>query len=278
MMKEGSFKGLGGLNIHTRNWMPESKPKAILVISHGFNAHSGQYTWVADQFAAKGYAVFALDHRGRGLSEGERFYVNSISDYVDDLATFIGMAKSQVSGVPVFLLGHSAGGVVACTYCLDHQKEIDGLICEDFAYQVPAPDFALAVFKGLAHVAPHAHVVKLHNKDFSRDPAWVAKMDADPLIKDEVQPTQTMAAMVLADDRLKKEFGNIKLPVFIIHGTEDHVTRPSGSQEFFDNAGSSDKTLKFYEGHYHDSLNDIGKEEVLADIENWIGSRIPVRV
>ena len=277
-MKEGSFKGVGGLNIFTRTWLPESKPKAVLVISHGFNAHSGQYTWVAEQFVAKGYAVFALDHRGRGRSEGERYYVDSVQEYADDLATFIGMAKSEVKGLPVFLLGHSAGGVIACTYCLDHQREIDGLICEDFAYQVPAPDFALTVLKGLAHLAPHAHVTKLHNKDFSRDPKWVAVLDADPLVNGEVQPTQTMAAMVIADERLKKEFGNIKLPVLIIHGTEDHVTRPSGSQEFYDNAGSSDKTLKFYDGAYHDLLNDIDKVEVFADIENWIGSHIPAVV
>ena len=70
----------------------------------------------------------------------------------------------------MFLLGHSAGGVVACLYALDHQAELAGLICESFAFQVPAPDFALAVLKGLGHVSPHAHVLHLKNADFSRDP------------------------------------------------------------------------------------------------------------
>ena len=86
----------------------------------------------------------------------------------------------------MFLLGHSAGGVVACIYALEHQDELAGLICESFAYQVPAPDFALAVLKGLSHVAPHAHVLKLKNEDFSRDPQVVAAMNADPLIANEI--------------------------------------------------------------------------------------------
>jgi acylglycerol lipase len=100
------------------------------------------------------------------------------------------------------MLGHSAGGVVACLYTLDHQGELAGLICESFAHELPAPDFALAVFKGLSHVAPHAHVLHLPNERFSRDPKAVEAMNNDPLIAQETQPTRTMAAMVRADKRL----------------------------------------------------------------------------
>jgi acylglycerol lipase len=173
------------------------------------------------------------------------------------------------------VLGHSAGGVVSCIYALEHQADIAGLICESFAFQVPAPDFALAVLKGLAHVAPHAHVLKLKNEDFSRDPKVVAAMNNDPLIAHEVQPTQTVAEMVRADERLKKEFPLIKLPVLILHGTSDKATKPSGSQLFHEKAGSTDKTLKLYEGHYHDLLNDVGKETVIADILSWVRARLP---
>ena len=81
------------------------------------------------------------------------------------------MVKAREPGLPVFLLGHSAGGVIACIYALEHQDEIDGLICESFAHEVPAPDFALAVVKGLSRILPHAHALKLKNEDFSRDPA-----------------------------------------------------------------------------------------------------------
>jgi len=247
----------------------------VVAIVPGFNSHSAYYAWVAGQFVAGGLSVYALDLRGRGKSDGERFYVEKFADYVGDVATFVTLAKSRESGLPVFLLGHSAGGVVACVYTLEHQAELTGLICESFAHQVPAPDFALAVLKGLSHVAPHAHVLHLKNEDFSRDPNVVAAMNADPLIAHETQPTQTVAAMVRADERLKKEFPLITLPVLILHGTLDKATKPSGSQFFYDTAGSRDKTLKLYDGHFHDLLNDIDKEVVMADITRWIDARLP---
>ena len=128
---------------------------------------------------ATGLAAYALDLRGRGKSDGERFYVEKFGDYVSDVATLVGLVKSRKPGLPVFLLGHSAGGVVACLYTVEHQAELAGLICESFAFQVPAPNFALAVFKGLSHVAPHAHVLHLKNEDFSRDSNVVEAMNAD---------------------------------------------------------------------------------------------------
>ena len=148
---------------------------------------------------------------------------------------------------------------------------LSGLICESFAYKLPAPDFALAVFKGLGHLAPHAHVLRLKNEDFSRDPAVVQAMNADPLIAHETQPTQTLAEMVRADERLTEAFPRITLPLLILHGTGDKATRASGSQFFYETAGSTDKTLKLYDGHFHDLLNDLGKEAVIADIARWIG-------
>ena len=273
-MNESSFEGVGGLKIFTRSWHPDGQPRAVVVIVHGFNSHSGYYTWVAEQFVADGLAAYALDLRGRGKSDGERFYVQKFDDYVNDLATFVTIAKSAEPGLPVFLLGHSAGGVVSCVYTIEHQDELAGFICESFAHEVPAPDFALAVLKGLSHVAPHAHVLKLKNEDFSRDPEVVAAMNDDPLIAHEVQPTQTVAEMVRADERLKVEFPQITLPVLILHGTEDKATKPSGSQRFYDMASSTDKSLELYEGHYHDLLNDLGKEEVMADITAWINDHL----
>ena len=275
-MTESSFKGVGGLNISTRSWHPGAEAlRGVLVIIPGFNSHSGYYEWVASQLVSEGLAVYSIDHRGRGKSDGERFYVQNFEDYVTDVASFVAIIKKQESGLPVFMLGHSAGGVVACNYAIDYQQELAGLICESFAYEVPAPDFALAVLKGLSHIAPHAHVLKLHNEDFSRDPRVVESMNNDPLIAHEAQPTQTVAAMVRADERLKKDFAQITLPILILHGTMDKATKPGGSQHFYDSAGSKDKTLKLYEGHVHDLLNDLDKETVMNDIKTWIDERIP---
>ena len=274
-MNEDRFQGVGGLNIFMRSWRPREPARAAIVLVHGFNAHSGHYQWVADQLVASGLAAYALDLRGRGHSDGERFYVQRFGDYVDDVGKLVTIVKAREPRAPVFMLGHSAGGVVACMYALEHQAELAGLICESFAHEVPAPSFVLAVMKGLSHVAPHAHVLKLKNEDFSRDPKRVAELDHDPLIAHEVQPTQTVAEMVRADDRLTREFSKITLPVLILHGTADKATRPSGSKRFYEMAGSVDKTLKLYDGYVHDLLADVGKETVMADLLGWLNSRIP---
>jgi acylglycerol lipase len=273
---EDHFEGVGDLNIVFRTWRPAVKPRGVVVIVPGFNSHSGYYGWVAEQFVADGLAVYAVDLRGRGKSDGERFYIDTFADYVSDVAGVMEIAKSREPDLPVFVLGHSAGGVVACLYALENQAGLAGLICESFAFQVPAPDFALAVLKGLSRIAPHAHVLRLKNEDFSRDPAIVEAMNADPLIAHESQPTKTVAEMVRADERLKKEFRLMTLPVLILHGTADKATKPSGSQLFYDTAGSADKTLKFYDGHFHDLFNDKDKEIVMADVKGWVDERLSI--
>ena len=271
-----TFADSAGLNIFFRSWRPATSPRAVVAIVPGFNSHSGYYSWVAEQLVDIGVAVYALDLRGRGRSEGDRYFVASFAEYVDDVAGMINIIENREAGLPVYLLGHSAGGVVSCLFTLAHQRQLAGLICESFAFQVPAPDFALAVFKGLAHVAPHAHILHLKNEDFSRDPAVVARMNADPLIANEAQPTQTLAEMVRADERLEQSFQSITLPLLILHGTADRAAKASGSEYFYNTAGSADKTLKLYDGHYHDLLNDVGKEAVMGDITRWLERHLAV--
>lgn len=273
-MKEEFFSGRGGTRIFMRSWHPTQTPRAVVVICHGVNSHSGQYFWAAEQLQAAGFVVYAYDHRGRGKSEGGRFFIDDIGDYTEDLGTLIALAKSREPGLKVFLLGHSAGGVVSSTYVLDHQSELAGFICESFAFQVPAPPFVLAIVKGLSKLAPKLPVLKLKNEDFSRDPEAVRKLNADPFTQGEVQPAKTVAALVRATERMRREFPTITLPVFIMHGTADKATVPAGSQFFYDTVGSKDKTLRLYQDHFHDLLNDIDKQVVMADIIGWIGARL----
>jgi alpha-beta hydrolase superfamily lysophospholipase len=274
-LQEERLESSKGIKIFVRSWHPKAAPRAVVVICHGVNSHGGQYVWVGEQLVARDLAVYALDLRGRGRSEGERFYVEDVVDYVSDVAVTIAKAKSRYPGVPVFLLGHSAGGVVSSTYVLDHPEGLAGFICESFAFQVPAPGFALAAIKGISHLAPRIPVLKLRNEDFTRDPKAVEALNADPLTAHEAQPAITVAALVRADERLKEEFPKMRLPLLIMHGTDDKATVCKGSQFFYETAGSGDKTLKLYEGHYHDLLNDLGKEQVLEDIRTWIEARVP---
>jgi acylglycerol lipase len=273
-MTDDTLKNDDGLSIFFRTWTPDKAPRGLVVVVHGFNSHSGYYHWVAQRLTSLGLAVTALDLRGRGHSEGERFFVADFEQYVADVDLVLTHVKSTAPGLPLFLLGHSAGGVVACLYALDKGNELAGLICESFAYRLPAPALVLSILKGLSHIAPHTHVLKLKNADFSRDPAIIAEMNGDPLIANEVQPTQTLAAMVRADDRLQQRFASMTLPLLILHGTADRAANYLGSEEFFKTASSPDKTLKLYHGHYHDLLNDTDKDVVMADIKSWLEPRL----
>jgi len=249
--------------------------RAVLAIVPGFNSHSGHYQWAAAQFTAMGLAVYAVDLRGRGKSTGERFHVEHFDDYLADVQSLLDVARSREPGLPVFLLGHSAGGVIASAYTLAHQDELAGLICESYAFQVPAPAPVLALVRWLSGPFPKLRVLKLPNKEFSRLPEVVAALNADPLIANEKQTALTVAQMLVGIDRLRRGFPSLRLPVLIAHGTADKVTVPAGSQVFDDNAGSADKTLLLYKDHAHDLLNDAGREGVVRDFKQWIERHLP---
>ena len=275
MEREGIFEGVGGLRIATRAWEPLGKVRGTVILVHGFNSHSGYFEWPAQQFAASGFAAYALDHRGRGKSEGERYYVDKFTDWLEDLDKLVAIARSENTSVPVFMLGHSVGGVIASSYVFEHQTEIAGLVCESFALDVGLPNLVQLALEGASHLIPHLPLYSLKNEIFSRDPAVVAQMNNDPLIANEKQPAETASEVLKAAARLKENMPDFKVPVFIIHGTDDQATRPAGSQYFYDNVGSSDKTLKLYESGYHDLLNDIDKKVVMADILAWVNERVP---
>ena len=274
-MQESTFESVGGVKIATRSWKAEGNARAVMVLVHGFNAHSGYMVWPGEQFSANGFATYALDLRGRGKSEGERFYIEDFSEYLADVDGLVKIAREENPGLPIYMLGHSAGGVIASSYVFDHQPEIAGLICESFALDVGLPDVAGLVLKGISYITPHLHVFTLKNEIFSRDPEAVAAMNNDPLIKDESQPATTSYELVKAAHELRENMPKFTTPIFIIHGTADKATRYQGSKDFYDTVGSSDKTLKLYEGHYHDLLNDIDKEIVMNDILAWLNERIP---
>ncbi len=246
-----------------------------MILVHGFNAHSGYMTWPAEQFAARGSRAMPSTSGDAASPKGERFYVEQFSEYLGDVDGLVRQARSENPGLPVFVLGHSAGGVIAASYVFEHQNEIAGLVSESFAYDVGLPDAAAILLKGISHLTPHLHVYTLKNEIFSRDPEAVSRMNNDPLIEKESQPAETAAEMLKAADRLTENFPKFTVPVLILHGTADKATKPAGSQRFYDMAGSKDKTLKLYEGHFHDLLNDVDKEVVMADIQAWIDARLP---
>jgi acylglycerol lipase len=267
------FTNKKGKHIFYRNWKTDEIPLGILLIVHGLNSHSGYYQDFASQLNENGFHVYAMDLCGRGQSDGERYYIADYNDVIADIDLLFTIARSEDSSLPIFVLGHSAGGVFASVYALQRQSKLKGLIAESFAFQVPAPGFALAVIKLLAHIIPHTRLVKLKNEDFSRNRSLVDFMNNDPLLSNEKQPAKTMQQLLSAAGYLKKGMSAIRLPLLILHGTADKATKPSGSKYFFEHASSDDKQLKLYEGHYHDLLNDTDNEIVVKDIIHWLRER-----
>ena len=268
------FTNNQGQNVFYRNWVNGLNPKYIVVIVHGLNSHSGYYSDFAFQLNENHDEVYALDLRGRGESQGERYYISDYQDIIDDIDRLIEIVRCDHAGRPIFLLGHSAGGVFASVYALNYQNKLNGLIAESFAFDLPVPGFALAAIKFLGSVIPHTRLVKLNNQDFSRDKSAVERMNSDPLLANEKQPARTMQQLILAAELLKNNMAEIKIPLLILHGTADKATNPSGSQYFFENTGSTEKLLKLYEGHYHDLLNDKYSGPVVKDIVRWLNERI----
>lgn len=274
---EETIEGRGGVDLFVRSWRPHGPARAVVVVVHGFKAHGGLFDWAADQLVREGLAVYAVDLRGHGKSGGEPLYVERYEDYVADVDRCVQHARSREPGVPLFVLGHSAGGVISSAYALEHQDQLAGFICESFAQEVPVPAPVLALVKRISRLAPHLGVYALKDERFSRDPAFVTRMKNDPLISRGRYPSHTVAEMTRAEEHLDESFPRMTMPVLILHGTRDGVTKPHGSQRFYDTAASNDKTLRLYDGHFHDLLNDVGREEVLGEITDWIDAHIAPR-
>ncbi len=268
-----TFINENGQRIFYRRWTGDLPAKGIVVIVHGLNSHSGYYQDFASQLVENMYAVYALDLAGRGHSEGERFYTADYEDVIGDIDSLIDIAVAAHPGMPVFLYGHSAGGVFASVYAVYHQSRLTGLIAASFAFRVPAPGFALMAMKLLGYILPHTRLIKLKNEDFSRDSAFVSAMNRDPLIVNEKQPARTMQQLLLASEHLQQKMPELGLPLLILHGTADRATMPEGSQYFAEHAAAHDKQLKLYEGYYHDLLNDKYNGIIVKDILRWLRER-----
>ncbi len=126
--QDGYFKGVKVANIYYQCWLPESDPKAVLLVVHGLAEHSGRYMNVVDYFTPRGYAVYGIDHIGHGKSDGDRVYVERFDDFVQTLELFTDMIRQWQPGHPIFLVGHSMGGLIGAAYLLDYQDELAGAV------------------------------------------------------------------------------------------------------------------------------------------------------
>ena len=274
-MKEGIFEGADGFQLFERWWVPEGETKAVVVIVHGLAEHSGRYSHVAKGLNENGYAVYSFDLRLHGRSGGAKAFVKSFDDYLADLDVFLARVREKEPLKPLFVLGHSMGGTITTLYEITRKPDIRGLMLSGAALKM-GDDIApiLITLSGIiGTILPKLPTVKLDSGAISRDPQVIRSYDADPLNYRGGTPARTGAEIVRATKIIGERMEAIEVPLLIMHGTADRLANIEGSKELNDRASSSDKTLKLYEGLYHEILNEPENEEVIADIVEWMNSR-----
>lgn len=270
--KEGKFKGLKNFALYYQCWLPDKSPRAVLLVAHGLAEHSGRYKNLVNYFVPKGYAIYALDHRGHGKSEGTRCYVDRFSDYLTDLKTFFDIVRKEHKDAKIFLVGHSLGGTIATAYAVKYQKELAGLILSGSSLVASSSvSPALLVIAGLiSALAPKMGVMVLDASAISRDKAVVDAYVNDPLVYRGKVPARTGAELARMWKELPEQMPEIKLSMLIMHGSADYLADPRGSKLLYERAGSKDKTLKLYDGFYHEIFNEPEHKQVMAGVEDWL--------
>jgi acylglycerol lipase len=270
----GLLAGVGGRRIFWQSWMPDGEPRALVVIVHGAGEHSDRYVHVADALTADGYGVYALDHRGHGRSAGPRALVDRLDNVVSDLDQLVVQASAEHPAAHVYMLGHSMGGTIALRYALLHQPQLTGLILTGpLAALEGAPAPLRAIGRVLSVVAPRLPLIAIDPSLVSRDPAVVSAYVADPLVHHGKLPARTAAELAAAIEALPDAVGAITVPTLILYGTADGLCPPAGSQMLGERIGSADKTVKAYDGLFHEILNEPEREVVLTDIGSWLAER-----
>jgi acylglycerol lipase len=272
----GSFSGALGRRIFWRSWAPDGGPaRAMIVLVHGLGEHSGRYDHVVARLVDAGYAVHAVDHRGHGRSDGPRAFIEDMDNAVADIDTLIDRAVAAQPGVPVFMLGHSMGGLIALRYALAHQDRLAGLVLSAALAQLDAvPKPLELVGRALSVIAPRAPLIAIDPELVSRDPAVVAAYRSDPLVHHGKIPARTAAQLADAVARFPSTVGAITVPTLILYGTADGLAPPAGSVMLGERIGAQDKTITAYDGLFHEILNEPEREAVLEDIVGWLGARV----
>jgi len=271
--EDESFSGGRGLRIHVKTWLPAVPPVGVVVIAHGFAEHGGRYAAVAERLVASGIAVRALDHRGHGLSEGKRTSIVRFADYVDDLSTVIGQARERWPSLHLVLLGHSMGGLIALDLAVRQTIPLEGLVLSaPAACPREVSTFTLAVGRALSRVAPNTGVLRLPLNRISRDPAVVDAYNNDPLVFRTPIRARLGAEMLDAMDRVDAGLPSLRVPLLVMQGTADGLVDPGCGPHVYDRAGSIDKTLKMYDGLWHEIFNEPEREHVLDDLTAWLGT------
>ena len=283
MYSEGVVPVAAGVELFRRAWRPE-QPTAALINLHGLGDHSGLYAPLTEKLAAAGIAVHALDMRGHGRSPGPRAYVERWDDYLDDLEAFIEWVAGREPGLPIFLLGHSLGGLISLDYAIRRPARLAGVIVSAPPLgAVGVPRVLMLLGRIMARIWPRFSLnVGMDLTGLSRDPAVVETITGDELF--HRRGTARLAVDVpAAIARVQATATELSVPLLLLHGTADRMVPAEGTQALARRLGGSaarrlgasagDVTLRLYEGAYHALFFDYEGERVTRDVVEWIRER-----
>ncbi len=274
--QEGNFKGVRDAGIYYQCWLPEEEPKAVLLVVHGLAEHSGRYMNVVNRFVALGYAIYAIDHLGHGKSDGTRVYVDRFEDFTDTLKIFFDMMRKWQPGKPIFLVGHSMGALIGAVYLLDYQDELTGAVLSGPLAKIPASISSATIFAGkvFSKLMPKFGLIGLEADGVSRDPAVVQAYINDPLVYTGKTTARLGSELIKSMRHITAEAARITLPILFLQGGADKLVEPEGAQMLYDTVGSADKTIKNYDGLYHEVFNEPEHDQVLGDLEAWLENHL----
>lgn len=266
----------GTSRLYHQAWLPANAPRAVIVLVHGLGEHSGRYAYLARHCVDRGFAVHTLDHYGHGRSEGLRGHVERFSVYLDGVRALLAEVRRQHSGAPLFLLGHSMGGLIAAAFLREAQSEFRASVLSGPALKSDAAPPALVLWLNrlLSWLAPTAPMIALDPAGVSRDPEVVRAYVSDPLVHHGKVSARLIAEMMAVMNDTLAGAADIDLPLLILHGEQDVLTSPAGSRELHARAASADKTLKLYPGLYHEIFNEPEKDAVLTEMTDWLEAHL----
>ncbi|KAI3802351.1 hypothetical protein L1987_30482 [Smallanthus sonchifolius] len=270
-----------GETMFTQSWTPISvnTTRALVVLLHGLNEHSGRYDEFAKQLNAHGYKVYGMDWVGHGGSDGLHAYVNSLDDVVIDTKAFILHVLAENPGLPCFCFGHSTGGAIILKAALDPkvEKSIAGVVLTSPAVGVqPSHPIFLILAPVFSLLLPKFQFSAANKKGtaVSRDPAALVAKYSDPLVYTGSIRVRTGHEILRITSYLQQNTRKLKVPFFVLHGTADTVTDPDASLKLYEEASSEDKSIKLLPGYLHDLLFEPEQEEITQDIIEWLNKRV----
>lgn len=264
-----------GIKIFYRLHLP-SVPKAVVIISHGYAEHSGFYLQLMEDLAKEGYAAYALDHRGHGLSQEERGYVERFEDFLEDLDAFVDFVRERHPGLPLFIFGHSMGGLIAFSYGIQYPEKLKGQIFSGPAVGRPVGTGLIPLFllRIVSILFKRLQVYPLIRDKGTRNPNIRKYSGEDPLVLNGARVKFFYEFVGRGVDFAQKNAPAYKLPCLFLHGTTDKLVSYKVSERILPKISSQDKELKLYEGLYHEVIQEPEREIVLKDILDWLRERL----